>query len=230
MQWNGKRVLSALFLIGTLLCAGRVSHADDCGTETRPSRYQQQPGDSADSTHLSVSRKVPGAEAIEINVCSGELRLDRSTQSDVLRIEASSPGADQSLAHYLQDFETSGNHAVISVRIPSKYHAIVTVYIPRASALQSEVNLGAGTLLLHAGVLQGDRKLNIGAGKAVLYLDGDRDYSDLQANVGMGKMTDNRPGGHNAYTVISRNLAGHGQGSLQVNVGAGELDLEPAEN
>ena len=230
MQWNGKRVLSALFLTGTLLCAARVSRADDCGTETKPSRYQQQPGDGADSTHLSASRKMPGADAIEINVCSGELRLDRSREPDVLRIEVSSPGADQSLARYLQDFEASGKNAVVSVRIPSKYHAIVTVYVPRASGMQSDVNLGAGTLLLHAGVLQGNRKLNLGAGKAVLHLDGDRDYASLQANVGMGKMQDHRPGGHDAYTVISRSFAGSGQGSLQVNVGAGELDLEPAEN
>ena len=230
MHCNGKRILSGLLLTGALLGTARASRADDCGGNSKPSTYRQQPGDSADSTHLSASRKITSADAIEINVCSGELRLNHSNEPDVLHIEVTSPGADQSLAHYLQDFEASGKNAVVSVRIPSKYHAVVTVYVPRASGMQSEVNLGAGTLLLHAGVLRGNRKLNLGAGKATLYLDGDRDYAGLQANVGMGKMIDNRPGGHSAYTVISRNLTGSGQGALQVNVGAGELDLEPAEN
>jgi len=227
MHW---RALWGLLITGFLVGTAHPSSAEDCGKETQLSHYQPQPGDSADSTRLRASRKIPGSDAIEINVCSGELRLDRSGESDVLRIEISSPGADQSLAHYLQDFETSGKNAVVSVRIPSKYHAVVTILMPKMSGIKSEVNLGAGTLLLHAGVLRGDRELNLGAGKAVLYLDGDRDYASLQANVGMGKMKDNRPGGHSAYTVISRSLTGSGQGSLQVNVGAGELDLEPAEN
>ena len=222
-----------VILAGSFVGASRTCLADDnsCGGESKPSTYHAQPGDVSDSTSLDVSRSVAGTDHIEINVCNGELRIEpawSAERASALRVQVSSPGADQNLARYLQDFEVSGGKAIVSVRIPGKYHAIVTITVPEQLKGGSQVNLGAGTLLLHEDRLKGDWQANVGAGKLMVFLNGDMDYATLQANVGMGRFKDERPGGGNRYTVISRSMSGSGAGKVELNVGAGEIDLEPA--
>ena len=227
---SGWRVLFLGMIAAAALAAtGRTCLADEnsCGGQSKPSTYHAQPGDVSDSTHLDVSRSLAGTDAIEINVCNGELRIEPAN-SEALRVQVSSPGADQSLARYLQDFEVSGGKAILSVRIPGKYHPVVTITVPDRLKQQSEINLGAGTLLLHKDSLKGNWEVNVGAGKLVVFLNGDSDYATLEANVGMGSFKDERGGGKNRYTVISRSMSGSGSGTVELNVGAGEIDLKPA--
>ena len=218
-----------VLLLGVLLSGvGNACYADGCGDGNRPSTYQRQPGDSTDSTHFAAQRRFPAAGELEANVGSGELRIERSPQPDLLQVRISSAGADKSLGAYVQDLELTGGKALISICVPSKYHAIVTLLVPDGMKGRSELNVGSGTLAIQPGTLGGNRELNVGSGKLVIFLNGDRDYSSLEVNVGFGKLKDARPGGGSAYTVITRTMSGKGSGRIKGNVGAGEIDLEPA--
>jgi hypothetical protein len=101
--------------------------------------------------------------------------------------------------------------------------------LPSSTSLASEVNLGAGKIYFDADGIKGDRKLNLGAGDANLTMWGDRDYTSFEANVGMGSFHDHRPGGGSSHFIISRRYQGKGQGSLEVNVGAGSIEINPAK-
>ncbi len=226
MQQYGRLLLLGCTAI--LPFAPGVSRADDnCGKPDHPSTYQPRAGDVSSSTRLDVTRAFSGTGKLEIDVCSGELRVESSRNPDQLRISIASPGADADLARYLQDLRISGTGAVINVRVPGKYHPVVTVAVPSSTRLHSEINLGTGTLVLHADDIAGDREVNVGAGTARILLDGDRDYATLEANVGMGTMEDDRHGGAHAYGVSSKSMAGKGKGSIELNVGAGKLVLAP---
>ena len=224
--------LKGALLAGLLsLCWHTACYAatDSCGSNDRPSTYQRQPGDQSSSTQFVATRAFSGSGQLEINVCAGQLRIVRAARDGNLHLDITSPGADRNLSGYLQDLQVTGDHAVISVRIPSKYHAVVTLSVPSAAGLHSQVNLGAGTLTLHADALGGDREVNVGAGTAEIYLNGDHDYATMQANIGIGKLDDERPHGHNSYFVISRSLPGSGHGQFDLNVGAGKVVLKAAE-
>jgi hypothetical protein len=44
----------------------------------------------------------------------------------------------------------------------------------------------------------------------------------------MGSFHDHRPGGRSSHFIISREYQGKGEGRLEVNVGAGSIDIDPA--
>ncbi len=227
------RCLSAVMLPTFLIfcLAGTPCRASDsCGHPDHPSTYHAQPGDEANSTHFTASRSFDGLGSLQVNVCAGELHIVHGSQDAAMRLEISSPGADKDLSGYVQDFRVDGKSGIVSVDVPSKYHPVVTIVMPALPHLQSQLNLGAGTLTLRADALRGEREVNVGAGTANIYLDGDRDYATLEVNVGMGKVSDERPHGTNAYFVVSRSMQGSGSGNLQVNVGAGSIDLKPAQS
>ncbi len=224
-RFGFKVVASVVLVLAGPACSAAGNNS--CGEAGQPSTYQQQPGDTSTTTRLDVSRPFPSAGDLQVNVCSGELRVEPAPRGDRLRVTAAASGAELPLARYLQDFNVSGGHAVVNLRTPKELHAVVTVFVPSAPALRSQVNLGAGTLVFHAGGLPGDRQLNVGAGTARLLLEGDRDYATLEANVGVGMMEDRRPSGENSYGLVSRSMQGKGRGDLQLNVGAGKVVLEP---
>ncbi len=223
------RVSAALLPVFGLLSPYACRAAgDDCGHPSEPSSYHRMPGDVVNSVRLEATRTFRGVGGLEINVCRGELRIERSPSATELRVVLSSPGADRTLDGYLQDFEVSGGKAKVNVRVPEKYHPVVTVLVPSSAALVTEVNLGSGTLLFHADGVGGGRELNVGAGTAHVYLDGDTSYSSLEANVGFGRFEDHREHGHSSVGVVAKESNGSGSGKLEINVGAGELFLEPA--
>jgi hypothetical protein len=105
----------------------------------------------------------------------------------------------------------------------------VTLELPSTASLKSEINLGAGKFYFDAEGIKGNRELNLGAGAAYLTMADDRGYANFEANVGMGSFHDHRPGGRNSHFIISRNYEGKGSGSLEVNVGAGSIDISPTK-
>lgn len=218
------------FVLAMVVAMGSVCHADDnsCGKADRPSTYQPAAGDVSTSTRLEVTRSFDGTGELEINVCTGELRVERAASNDQLRVSVVSPGADTELARYLQDLRVTDGKAVVTLRIPGKFHPVVTVSVPSSTDLHSEVNLGSGKLTLDAYEVAGDRKVNVGAGELRVLLNGNRDYATLESNVGVGKLEDDRPGGSHSYGVSRRSSQGSGKGSLELNVGAGKVVLAPA--
>jgi hypothetical protein len=216
-------------LCGLLLSAGApAAHAGDnnCGEPPEPSHYVAQPGDREDAQHFTVERTFTAAGKLELNVCSGELHIRAGTGDKLkLRIET---GATPSLKMraYVKDLDINGDNATISLQFPHKYHLVVVLEVPSTTSLKSEINLGAGKFYFDADGIKGNRELNLGAGEAFLTMVGDRDYASFEANVGMGSFHDHRPGGTSSHFIISRDYQGKGEGRLEVNVGAGSIDID----
>lgn len=212
------------------LCAmGTVAHAENnnCGEPPAESHYVAQSGDTEDAQHMTVARPFRGEGRLEFNMCSGELRIERSHDDKLkVRIETGSTPSLKMRA-YIKTLDVTSNHATISLEFPHKLHPVVILELPSSTSLSSEINLGAGKLFFDADGVKGNREINLGAGETHLILASDRGYASLEANVGMGSFHDHRPGGASSHFIISRQYQGKGDGTLEVNVGAGSIDIDP---
>jgi hypothetical protein len=206
------------------------AESNNCGEPPDPVRYVAQPGDAEDAQHIAMERSFTGQGKLELNVCSGELHIKAGHGNRLtLRIEtASSP--ELKMRAYVKTLDISSGQATISLQFPHKTHPVVTLELPSTASLRSEINLGAGKFYFDAEGIQGNRELNLGAGEAYLTMADDRGYANFEANVGMGSFHDHRPGGRSSHFIISRNYQGKGDGSLEVNVGAGSIDIGPRRN
>jgi hypothetical protein len=202
---------------------------NNCGEPPQQSRYVAQSGDTEDAQHFAVERTFTGQGRLELNVCSGELHIEAGHGDKLkLRIQTASTPSLKMRA-YIKTLDVTNDHATISLEFPHKLHAVVVLELPSFPTLTSEINLGAGKLYFDAQGIKGNRELNLGAGEAYLAMAGDRDYASFEANVGLGSFHDHRPGGVSSHFIISREYEGKGEGSLEVNVGAGSIDVNPAK-
>jgi hypothetical protein len=220
-----------MFWALTLSAVAFVARAENnnCGEPPDPTHYVAQSGDTEDAQHIVMQRSFGGQGRLELNVCSGELHIkpghgDRLT----LRIETAS-NPELKMRAYVKTLDISSDQATISLQFPHKTHPVVTLELPSTASLKSEINLGAGKFYFDAEGIKGNRELNLGAGAAYLTMADDRGYANFEANVGMGSFHDHRPGGRNSHFIISRNYQGKGSGSLEVNVGAGSIDISPTK-
>ena len=227
-RWSAVVVRWACVCVA-LAAMGRAALADgnSCGEPPEPSHYVAQSGDSEDAQHFAVERTFAGQGNLELNVCSGELHIRPASGDKLkLRIETGS-GPSLKMRAYVKDLDVTGDHATISLEFPRKYHPVVTLEVPSSTSLKTEINLGAGKLYFTADGMKGNREVNLGAGEAHLAMVGDHAYSTFEANVGMGSFHDHRPGGASSHFIISREYQGSGEGRLEVNVGAGSIDIDP---
>lgn len=225
-QWFWMVVFAGLAL-GTLAEEARASGTSTC-ENNQPWTYQAQPGDVSLPTRLEVKRQTAGVHTLHLTVCSGELHIVRGERNSGLHMEVTARGTGKPLASFLQAFSADDGQATVTLQLPKDAHAVITLAVPGEVAdATNEVNLGEGTLRLEQGALLGRREVNLGAGSAYVVLDADRDYQTLETNVGLGRLSDERPGGHGGLFVVSRSSAGSGSGTLAINVGAGTLHLLP---
>jgi hypothetical protein len=212
------------------LCGiGTVAQAENnnCGEPPDPSHYVVQTGDTEDAQHLAVERDFTGQGRLEFNMCSGELRIERG-HGDKLRLRIETGAAPSlKMRAYVKTLDIAADHATISLQFPHRMHAVAVLELPSSTSLNSQINLGAGKLYFDANAVKGHRELNLGAGETHLGMVGDRDYASFEANVGMGSFHDHRPDGASSHFIISRQYQGRGEGTLQVNVGAGSIDIDP---
>jgi hypothetical protein len=213
----------------TSISGGACAENHNCGEPPDPSRYVAAPGDHEDAQHLSLDRVFSGRGRLELNMCSGELRIEPG-HSDHLRLRIESQSAPSlKMRDYVKAVDVSAESVTIALEYPHKLHTVVILELPSSNSLRSEINLGAGRFYLDADGVKGNRQVNLGAGEAHLSMVGDRDYASFTANVGMGSFHDHRPGGRNSHFIVSRSYDGKGEGTLEVNVGAGSIDIDPAK-
>jgi len=193
---------------------------------TADRQYQQQTGDVLEPRHLELVRSFTGTGSLNVNVCNAQLRVRSKPDAKDLRIsvelgdKTSEPAAD-----YIHILRVDPEDALIHLKFPNNSHAVVVLTVPMNKGLESQFNLGRGDLNFDAIGSAGERLINVGYGHAKLLVEGDKSYSDMQVNIGMGSLHDHRPGGHDGHFVVSKSYSGSGIGSLQVNVGMGSLDI-----
>jgi hypothetical protein len=210
---------------------GLVARAENnnCGQPPDPSQYVALSGDVEDAQRMIVERTFTGQGRLELNMCSGELRIERG-YGDKLKLRIETGGTpSRKMRAYVKTLDVSTDHATISLEFPHKLHAVVVLEVPSSASLESQINLGAGKFYFDADGIKGNREVNLGAGEAHLTMVGDRDYANFEANVGLGSFHDHRPGGGSSHFIISREYQGKGEGRLEVNVGAGSIDVGPAQ-
>lgn len=226
-RWRRRVVLwASVCMLAGVAWTARAEN-NNCGEPPEHSHYVVQSGDTEDAQHLAVERTFAGQGTLELNVCSGELHI-KPGHGDKLKLRIETPSTPSlKMRAYIKDLDVNADHATISLEFPHRYHAVVTLELPSTSSLKSEINLGAGKLYFNAQGIKGNRELNLGAGDAYLTMEDDHAYANFEANVGMGSFHDHRPGGASSHFIISRAYQGSGDGRLEVNVGAGSIDIEP---
>ncbi len=189
-------------------------------------QFQQQAGDVLEPRHLELVRLFSGAGTLHVSVCNAQLLVRTKPDAKDMRISVElGDKAAEPAANYIHILRVDPSNATVQLKFPADSHASVTLTVPMNKRLESQFNLGKGDLNFNAIGSAGGRQINVGYGHAKLLVEGDRSYSDMQVNIGMGSLHDHRPGGHNGHFVVSRSYSGTGDGSLQINVGMGSLDI-----
>jgi hypothetical protein len=190
-------------------------------------RYELQPGDLLQPRQAELVRPFTGHGKLEVDVCRGDLRV--RNQADAKELKLHIDMAEQPDGHavgdFIQVFHIDPDKGVIHLKFPPEAHATVTLIVPMGASSHDEFNLGRGDLDFNAIGGAGSREINVGMGNMKLLVDGDKSYSTMEVNVGMGSLHDHRPGGHNGYFAVSRDYSGTGSGSMEINVGMGSLDI-----
>jgi hypothetical protein len=221
----------ALIVLGTGMTRADQKKTDNMNCDGEPvavadREYQQQPGDVLEPGHLDISRPFTGTGRLSVNVCNARLVVRTKPDTKEVRVSVELENKiDKPASDYIHIFRVDPQHATLHLKFPPHSHATVTLTVPLNQGLESEFNLGRGDLNFDAIGSAGDRTINVGYGHAKLSVEGDKSYSGMQVNIGMGSLHDHRPGGHDGHFVVSRNYSGSGAGSLQVNVGMGSLDI-----
>ena len=210
-----------LMLLAMPLLALGESHCNMHADKAQ--EYWAAPGDGVSAHSLSFTRAYTGHGNFELNVCRGTVRVEVVPNMLQMRVkvELRNGGAHANAIASVRTFQVTPDHAVLAFDFRKQDDAVVTIELPMLQGSHNQINVGAGQFEMKAARSAGDREINIGAGSLLLMLNEDRDYHVLETNVGLGSFKDERAGGSSHYFVVSKEMQGHGDGRIQINVGAG---------
>jgi hypothetical protein len=206
------------------------SESMDCGENDKPITthdYASIPGDILQPHHLELTRPFAPSAKLKLHICRADLRIrtQPNTNEIKLTVELNTQSGTFTVADYIQTLRVQPDNGVIQLKFPKAAHATVTVTMPMGLNSDNEINLGDGDLNFNAAGSAGHREIHVGLGHMQLLLDKDKSYAKMEVNVGLGTLHDHRPGGTNGHFTISKEYAGTGSGSLEINVGMGSLDI-----
>jgi hypothetical protein len=206
------------------------SDSMDCGEFDKPITthdYTSIPGDILQPHHLELTRPFASSAKLKLHLCRADLKVN--IQPDAKEIKLTVMLAPKSgtytVADYIQTIRVQPDKGVINLNFPKDAHASVTITMPMGLNSDNEINLGFGDLDFNAAGSAGHREINVGMGHMQLLLDKDKSYSKMEVNVGLGTLHDHRPGGSDGHFTVTKEYAGTGSGSLEINVGMGTLDI-----
>jgi hypothetical protein len=202
----------------------------DCGEYDKPittHNYTSAPGDILQSHHLELTRPFATSGKLKLHICRADLKVNIQPDAKEMKLTVvlNSESGRYNIADYIQTLVVQPDNGVIQLKFPKDAHASVVVTMPMGLNSENEINLGYGDLDFNAAGSAGHREINVGMGHMQLLLDKDKSYSKLEVNVGLGTLHDHRPGGSDGHFTVSKEYAGTGSGSLEINVGMGSLDI-----
>ena len=185
----------------------------------------QHRGDDSDKVVLQKPFALGGEVDFKVN--SGDLRIVRNQQHEQIRLEIhlQTKGFDTSLAlqKWVRTFEVQGNHATISLQLPSnKTVGLTTLYLPEITSMA--VDLHAGKLVVRG--VKGNKNLHVGAGALTLREADSATYASVRAEVGLGQLTDGVFHGKEVG-MLGREMEVQGPGKYQLymHLGIGDLQI-----
>ena len=219
-------------LAGCLLLSGYAladSHSMSCDSRLSDKHAELAPGDQSTATHLQLSRAVSATAEVNIDVCSADLTITGgSTDTFQVTVDIANPEAKFAAVDYLETLDVTPEEVRLQLHLPRSVHAKVTVEVPKTTK-DMETNLARGSLLLVGDRISGERTVNVGFGH--VNFEGNKDaYETLQVNVGLGSLHDHRAGGEDHHLIVAKSFDGTGQGSVEINVGMGGVELNPGHS
>jgi hypothetical protein len=202
----------------------------DCGEFDKPITthdYTSVSGDILQPHHLELTRPFATSGKLKLHICRADLKVNIQPDAKEMKLTVvlNSQSGSYAVADYIQTLHVQPDNGVIQLKFPKAAQASVTITMPMGLNSENEINLGYGDLDFNAAGSAGHREINVGMGHMHLLLDKDKSYSKLEVNVGLGTLHDHRPGGSNGHFTVSKEYAGTGSGSLEINVGMGSLDI-----
>jgi hypothetical protein len=202
----------------------------DCGEFDKPITthdYTSVSGDILQPHHLELTRPFATSGKLKLHICRADLKVNIQPDAKEMKLTVvlNSQSGSYAVADYIQTLHVQPDNGVIQLKFPKAAQASVTITMPMGRNSENEINLGYGDLDFNAAGSAGHREINVGMGHMQLLLDKDKSYSKLEVNVGLGTLHDHRPGGSNGHFTVSKEYAGTGSGSLEINVGMGSLDI-----
>jgi hypothetical protein len=200
-----------------------------CEVGPAGSTYSYVKGDVKDSRSLQLTRSFNSKGTLQNMICAGEVRILPARDGLMhLSIELRE-ALSTDMTAFVRTIESQDDNAVISLAYPKNLRPYIILGLPPDRQLHTVINLGVGELSVRGDAIQGDRQIDVGAGKLTIYLHGDGEYSTLKANVGLGSFHDRRPGGVSAHFSTRQVLRGKGAGQIDANVGSGSIELRREE-
>ena len=189
--------------------------------------YSSDPSDILHPHHLELTRPFAPNAKPKLHICRSDLRINIHPDAKEIKltVNLNTESGSYTLADYIQTIRVQPDKGVINLNFPKAAHATVTVTLPMGLDSENEINLGYGDLNFNAIGSAGHREFNVGMGHMQLLLDKDKSYSKMKVNVGLGTLHDHRPGGSDGHFTVTKEYAGTGAGTLEINVGMGSLDI-----
>jgi hypothetical protein len=214
-------------LVSLLLCGGYMAAQSaqmNCTAQAPGTHVKLAEGDQSSPNHLLISRTVSAGAAIELDICAADVTV-KGGKDDQLRVsvDVDSPSAKLTPEDYLQVLDVTAQTVTVKLKAPESPRAKVIVVVP-ATTPKLEVGLIHGNLSFETDRIGGERKINVASGHIEVLANSDA-YAKLHASVLMGGFHDHRPGGQTAIGMISTSLKGTGNGTIELNVARGGVDL-----
>lgn len=198
-----------------------------CDGSLPPKHIELSKEDENIAGHLQLSREIPSAVPVTLNVCAANLTVIGGDKSFLqLTIDMDKSSRNSNAADYVETLEITPQGVTLKLDFSERPLAKVLIVLP-AGTPKVDLNLWKGSLSFESIRIGGDRLINVADGH-VDYLGNDGTYANLQANVAMGSLHDRRPGGKNKHLIVAKALPGTGQGSVTINVAKGSVDLKPS--
>ena len=225
--------MRVMFLAGFIVSVGlacyaapAVAESNNCNGDTPTvHEYDQQPTDTVQARHLEMIRAFTGTGKLAVDICNADVRvLTRPGAQNQLELTVNLDSGSHPARDYIRSFRVQPQDGTVKLQFPSGSHARVTITVPLEGGSDFQLNLGKGDLDFEAAGSAGSRQINVGLGSMKL-LVGAKSYSSMQVNIGLGTLHDHRPNQQNGYFVVSREYQAGGDGSIEINVGMGSLDI-----
>jgi len=228
-HWPRQISLMSLLLVSFLATASFADDSMNCPGTLPNNHATLAAGDQSTANHLQVSRSIEPGTEFDIDVCAADVILTASPDNELrITVDIARPSSQHNAVDYLHTLDISNRHAKLQLHLLRELRAKVTIEVP-AGTPDLTLNLGRGDLTLAAARI-GGKSENINVGMGHINFEGNADaYEELQINVGLGSLHDNRPDGQNHHFIVARSLEGTGKGSIEMNVGMGSVDLNPSQ-
>jgi hypothetical protein len=225
------RILGVV-LVSMLLCSGLLiaqtgvaqTTQMNCTTQAPATHVKLAEGDQSSPNHLLISRTASAGAAIELDICAADVTV-KGGKDDQLRVsvDVDDPSVKLTPADYLQVLDVTAQGVTVKLKLPESPRAKVLVVVP-ATTPKLEVGLIHGNLSFETDRIGGERKINVASGHVELLANSDA-YAKLHASVLLGGFHDHRPGGQTGIGMISTSLKGTGNGTIELNVLRGAVDI-----